>query len=224
NGNPVREYASYPGVDHPHSVRRSSDGAIFYYTTEGPGHVASLVDTLKNMVNRYEYTPWGDAISATEGVVQPLRYGAREYDAETGLYYNRARYYDPKLARFVSQDPIGLAGGINPYVYAQDDPVNGRDPSGLDGFDPCPSGYVYEVLEEDNGDGTVTTTESCVRTGTASLRIRRHQRGHGAGLAHVVWPCWTLGSKESAAGTYTNGRRNTRQGGAVDVETQRTNR
>ena len=50
--------------------------------------------------------------------------------SETGLYYMRARYYDPQLGRFVSEDPIGLAGGINAYVYAGDNPVNGRDPSG----------------------------------------------------------------------------------------------
>ena len=49
----------------------------------------------------------------------------------TGLYYNRARYYDPQLGRFISEDPIGLEGGINAYAYAGNDPVNGTDPFGL---------------------------------------------------------------------------------------------
>ncbi|HWP37513.1 MAG TPA: RHS repeat-associated core domain-containing protein [Gemmatimonadales bacterium] len=131
-GNPIREYASYPGVDRPHSVRRSSDGAVFYYTNELPGHVTGLVNTSNQVVNRYEYTPWGEPITTSEQVVQPLRYAAREYDAETKLYYVRARYYDPALGRFISEDPIGLAGGINPCVYAGNDPVNHRDPTGLD--------------------------------------------------------------------------------------------
>ncbi len=56
----------------------------------------------------------------------------REYDQESKLYYMRARYYDPELGRFISEDPIGIAGGLNLYKYAGNDPVNGRDPSGLD--------------------------------------------------------------------------------------------
>ncbi|HEV2147523.1 MAG TPA: RHS repeat-associated core domain-containing protein [Longimicrobiaceae bacterium] len=64
-------------------------------------------------------------------VENPLRFTAREYDPETGLYYYRARYYDPALARFISEDPIGLEGGINPYAYAGNDPVNFTDPFGL---------------------------------------------------------------------------------------------
>lgn len=59
---------------------------------------------------------------------------ARELAAGTGLYYVRARWYDPKLARFVSEDPIGLAGGINTYAYVGNSPVNATDPSGLN---PC---------------------------------------------------------------------------------------
>ena len=66
-----------------------------------------------------------------EGVQQPLRLAAREGDATVGLYQVRARWYDPVTARFVSEDPIGLAGGINPYAYASNNPVSFRDPSGL---------------------------------------------------------------------------------------------
>jgi RHS repeat-associated protein len=47
----------------------------------------------------------------------------REYDPETGLYYYRARYYDPKIGRFVSQDPIGFLGGNNFYAYVENNPV-----------------------------------------------------------------------------------------------------
>ena len=49
----------------------------------------------------------------------------------TGLYYVRARWYDPHLGRFVSEDPIGLAGGLNVYAYVGNSPLNGTDPSGL---------------------------------------------------------------------------------------------
>ena len=60
----------------------------------------------------------------------PLRFQGQYCDAETGLHYNRHRYYDPQLGRFTTQDPISLAGGINLYQYAPN-PVGWVDPLGL---------------------------------------------------------------------------------------------
>ncbi|HEV2147524.1 MAG TPA: RHS repeat-associated core domain-containing protein [Longimicrobiaceae bacterium] len=122
-------YAFYPGVDRPYLMERG--GARYYYLTEVPGHVAGLIDSTGVLVNQYRYSPFGEAEVVREQVQNPLRFTAREYDAETGLYYYRARYYDPALARFISEDPIRLEGGINPYAYAANDPVNRTDPSGL---------------------------------------------------------------------------------------------
>ncbi|MDU3818835.1 MAG: RHS repeat-associated core domain-containing protein, partial [Pantoea sp.] len=59
-----------------------------------------------------------------------LRFQGQYYDAETGLHYNRFRYYDPDAGRFISQDPIGLAGGLNLYQYAPN-PLTWIDPWGL---------------------------------------------------------------------------------------------
>jgi RHS repeat-associated protein len=94
--------------------------------------VTGLVDRDGAVVNEYHYTPFGQAESVREGVPNPLRFKGRELDPETGFYFMRARYYDPHLGRFISEDPIGLAGGINPYVFAGNDPVNSADPYGLD--------------------------------------------------------------------------------------------
>jgi RHS repeat-associated protein len=126
----VRAYSYYPGVDQPHSVTHQG-GAIHRYAPELPGHVAGLVGAGNTVANTYTYTPFGEPLTTNEQVPQPLRYMSREYDAETGLYYVRARYYDPQQGRFVSEDPIGLAGGINPYAYVSNDPVNATDPFGL---------------------------------------------------------------------------------------------
>jgi RHS repeat-associated protein len=162
SGNPLREYTYLPGVDNPLSVRRSSDGKPLYYATALPGHVVALMDTLSNVTNSYDLTPWGDSLIVTEQVPQPLRFGAREYDDATGLYYNRARYYDPKLGRFVSEDPIGLSGGLNPYVYTDDNPVGARDPSGLD---PCTNkGLETQSIQPATSpyDGASGTMYTCV--------------------------------------------------------------
>jgi RHS repeat-associated protein len=58
-------------------------------------------------------------------------YTGREWDPETGLYYYRARYYDPKVGRFISEDPIGFRGGVNFYSYVGGNPINRLDPFGL---------------------------------------------------------------------------------------------
>jgi RHS repeat-associated protein len=146
NGEPLRMYTHWPGVDNPHSVRVTSGGvnATYYYVTEHPGHVSGLVNEAGTVISEYRYTPWGEVESVSDSIGQPLRYMAREIDTTTGLYYVRARWYDPAMARFNSQDPIGLAGGMNTYAYVGNDPVNRRDPSGLMfGQDPVVLPTIY---------------------------------------------------------------------------------
>jgi len=134
---PLAEYTYYGGVDQPHSVRRRMrSDSVFYYTQEFPGNVTGLVNGARALVNQYRYKPFGvDYQGFPQGAMpNAFRFAGREFDTETGLYYMRARYYDPQVARFISEDPLGLAGGINGYLYAGNNPVNGRDPSGMCGW------------------------------------------------------------------------------------------
>ena len=132
-----------------HSTNRVSDnpGAI-HYVQDAQGNVSGLLHSNGAVVESYEYSPQGELLSSTGGVTNPYRFKGREWDAEAGLYFMRARYYDPKVGRFVSEDPIGLAGGGNLYAFAMGDPVNHRDPSGL-----CPFG--------DNGAQLTILMDDC---------------------------------------------------------------
>jgi RHS repeat-associated protein len=72
------------------------------------------------------------AKQAQSPIEQPFRFQGQQYDEETGLHYNRFRYYDPGVGRFVSQDPIGLSGGFNLFQYGNN-PISWLDPFGLAG-------------------------------------------------------------------------------------------
>jgi RHS repeat-associated protein len=120
-------------------------GAVHYYALDLPSNdVRGLFNASGAVTHRYQYSPFGEQQAASESTHNPLRFAARELDAQTGLYYVRARWYDPFLGRFLSEDPIGLAGGMNEYTYAVNDPVNLSDPSGLrhDGGSYC-TGFGY---------------------------------------------------------------------------------
>ncbi len=69
---------------------------------------------------------------AIPGITQPIRFQGQWEDEETGLYYNRHRYYDPDMGRYITQDPIGLQGGLNGYEYVAS-PTGWVDPLGLSG-------------------------------------------------------------------------------------------
>ena len=101
------------------------------------GNVIALTNATSKSVGRsYTYTSWGKAHTGADGAgfneVDRARWKGALWFDEIGLYYMRARWYDPSLGRFISEDPIGLEGGINNYAFAGGDPVNGADPTGLD--------------------------------------------------------------------------------------------
>jgi RHS repeat-associated protein len=99
--------------------------------------------------------------------VKPFQHTAREWDTETGLYYYRARYYDPQTGRLISEDPLGFSGGENFYSYGDNEPTDFEDAAGLCPQKkprPCPAKLpqnprrrtmVATVLGEETGEGYV---------------------------------------------------------------------
>lgn len=103
-------------------------------------HQGSVIGTMDNSgIYAYwvNYSPWGELGTVYAGLNHtapplgsPFGYTGREYDAETGLWQYRARYYQPRLGQFLSTDPIGMKDDPNLYMYVANDPVNATDPTG----------------------------------------------------------------------------------------------
>lgn len=123
-------YTHGSGIDEPIAVTRG--GSTFFYHQDGLGTVTELTDSTGATAKAYAYDAYGSIVNQTGSVDQPYTYTGRELDSETGLYYYRARYYDPRIGRFLQTDPNGVVGGdINPFRYVRSNPVNFIDPYGL---------------------------------------------------------------------------------------------
>jgi RHS repeat-associated protein len=92
--------------------------------------------------------PWGNQVDGSNPLrmYQPIRMQGQHYDEESGLHYNRHRYYDPTLGRYITQDPIGLLGGWNLYRYTSN-PLQGVDPLGLSEFGKW-AGSAFNLPED----------------------------------------------------------------------------
>jgi RHS repeat-associated protein len=137
-------------------------GQTFFYHTDGLGSITQITDSAKQTVASYTYDAFGNITSQTGSLNNSYTYTGREYDQESGLHYYRARYYDPKIGRFLQPDPLGMGMVIlirqyspgspisrflyhsslgnplaisNVYSYVGNNPINFVDPLGLKSYD-----------------------------------------------------------------------------------------
>jgi RHS repeat-associated protein len=128
-------------------------GTVLYYLHDQLGSTRVLTDSHGAIVGSYLYDAYGNSVGTEPAVANPLQYAGQYKDVETGLYYLRARYYDPSTGQFLSRDPM-VASTRSPYGYVADNPLNGTDPSGecgLWGNDTC-WGHVTSQVGSWAGD------------------------------------------------------------------------
>lgn len=107
----------------------------YCYHFNATGSTVAMTDMGKTMVNKYAYTPFGTLANKEENIPQPFKFVGQYgvMSESNGFYYMRARHYDPKVRRFISEDPIGFEGGdLNLYAYAGNNPLMYIDPTGLE--------------------------------------------------------------------------------------------
>jgi RHS repeat-associated protein len=140
-GSTTAKYIHGPATDEP-LAQEDGAGALTYFHTDALGSVIRTTGSAGAVLTTRQYDALGKLeLDATSGYA----FTGREWDSAVGLYYYRARYYDPKIGRFVSEDPIGFkGGGPNFYSYVRNNPVNATDPTGLaECCTDCPSQEWY---------------------------------------------------------------------------------
>ena len=126
----ISEYAYAPGVDLPFAIvtGATSISSVRYHLIDEVGNVIGVMNG-STVDEQISYDEWGNA-TTTGNTDNRLLFKGLLWEPDAGLYYMRARWYDPGPGRFISEDPIGIGGGINTYTFAGDDPVNASDPTG----------------------------------------------------------------------------------------------
>ncbi|MEM7758156.1 MAG: RHS repeat-associated core domain-containing protein [Cyanobacteria bacterium P01_A01_bin.40] len=116
-------------------AQENDSGEVLWALTDHQNSVRVVLDRQGNVVNQISYDSFGQITNETNPDVDfRFSYTGREFDAETGNYYYRARYYDPSAGRFISEDPISFAAGdSNIYRYVGNNPLFYLDPSGFCG-------------------------------------------------------------------------------------------
>jgi RHS repeat-associated protein len=159
-----RSYVYEPGSFRPLALldgKGPRNACPFYYQLDHLGTPQELTDYSGDIVWAARYTAYGRLTRLNRDthqiLDQPLRFQGQYFDPETGLHYNRHRYYQPDIGRYLTPDPSGLAGGLNPYRYTRN-PTGWVDPLGLN---ECPGkGKCGATKHSDNPLGRAKIDEA----------------------------------------------------------------
>ncbi|WP_150111759.1 RHS repeat-associated core domain-containing protein [Oscillatoria nigro-viridis] len=143
-------------------AQENAQGTVLWALSDQLGTVKDWVNNSGSVANHVVYDAFGGVVSQSNPAFGS-RYGftGREFDAETGLYYYRSRYYNPGIGRFIGEDAVGFDGGdANLYRYVENSPIDRIDPLGQWGIVFF---QIRVILYEDNGIKFATNIEDIVK-------------------------------------------------------------
>jgi RHS repeat-associated protein len=192
SGAVVARYEDTQNIDEPLAMLRSS--ATSYYHADGLGSITSLSNSTGALAQTYTFDSFGKQTNSSGSLTNSFQYTARESDAETGLYYYRARYYDPSAGSFLSEDPINFRAGPNFYAYTLNNPVLYVDPYGLE------SGDLNRLVPGPNGETAKNVPcPGCLDKMFKLLQKDIQEMQQKAGKPGCVVACSTIGLADDAA-------------------------
>lgn len=189
----VTKYLNGPGIDN--KLRVQTGAGVNYFLSDHLGSTNGLADATGSLTSQSAYDSFGN--STNNSFASRYQFTGREWDVFSGLQFSRARFYDPRLGRFISEDPIGFGGGdINLYGYVWNNPGRFRDPMGLDGWGNDWADYLDERIEfareywrpkeEGNPDwvtnGVNNSVADVARSLVDTLRV-------GSGTGQAIYAC-----------------------------------
>jgi len=129
-----KKYQNGPGIDS--KLKQNFGGSASYFLQDHLGSTVKMTNSSGSVTESNSYDSFGKPTNPYFST--RYQFTGREYESFSGLQYSRARFYDPQIGRFISEDPIGFAGGdVNLYGYVGNNPVNFSDPFGLSPTFPC---------------------------------------------------------------------------------------
>jgi RHS repeat-associated protein len=214
SGTVLARYAFGPGLDQPLSMFRRS--AASYYQADALSSATSLSNTAGTLANTYTYDSFGNPTASTGAPTNPFQYTGRQFDSETGLYYYRARYYDPGPGKFISEDPVRFEAGMNFYGYVRGNPVAYNDPLGLYGWSDAPIALLHYC----GGSGTPWTTSfDSINWGSTMLDVwaRIGLLAQGPCTERSAPISFTMGAQTAGADSAIIGRHSVRVTGVLQI-------
>lgn len=147
----------------------------YFYHLDQIGTPLELTGTDGELAWSVDYKAYGNvALKRVQQINSPLRFQGQYFDEETGLHYNRHRYYSPDTGRYTTADPIGLAGGLNNYQYVVN-PTGWVDPLGLEQCSGnCAGNYVYRALTPEQEVQALNNEPILPKDPNAGYSIQEH--------------------------------------------------